>query len=238
MGPPNLTELANRFNSDKGTEYSEKHGYTLVYEQLFSPLKSTSIVFLEIGLCIGGPEFGMFLSDRIPTDIPSIRIWSEYFEQAKIYGFDINDFSHLESEVDNFQFIQGDLSQERDLVNLAETAAQLEAVEGHAVYDVILDDGSHASFHQQQALVLLFPYLKAGGIYIIEDLHWQSPTYEESLPTVPKTIDILKQLSESENQFIDLPENYLFQARILDLRRDIESIHFYCDDKLAVIHKK
>lgn len=115
MQSSNLTELANKFKSDKGTEYGDKHGYTIIYDELFSPLKLEPIVFLEVGLCIGGPEFGEHLLGRIPTDTPSIRMWSEYFESAHLYGFDISDFSRLKSEIKNFNFVQGDLSSKEDI---------------------------------------------------------------------------------------------------------------------------
>ena len=41
--------------------------------------------------------------------------------------------------------------------------------------DVIIDDGSHASFDQQVTLRELFPLLADGGWYFIEDLDWQPP---------------------------------------------------------------
>ena len=233
----NLTELANKFQSDKGTEYFEKHGYTLIYEQLLSPLKSKPIVFLEMGLCIGGPEFGDFLLERIPHDLPSIRVWSEYFDDAHVYGFDINDFSNLASEIQDFKFIKGDLTLKDDISNLAKTTAQLEGQKDLVVYDVILDDASHASFHQQQAFSLLFPCVKQKGIYIIEDLHWQSDIYEERLPDVPKTIDFLTRLKNVKDGSEMIPENYLFREKVENLLQDISEISFYCDDKLAVIHK-
>ncbi len=44
--------------------------------------------------------------------------------------------------------------------------------------DIIIDDASHASHHQQNAFVTLFPKLRSGGLYIIEDLRWQRPAYE------------------------------------------------------------
>ena len=204
---------------------------------MFSPLKSKKISFLEIGLCIGGHEFGDFLIDRVPADIPSIRIWSEYFGKAHIYGFDINDFSSFESEIKDFSFIRGDLTLKEDVVNLAKTTAHCERIQSPDIYDVVLDDGSHASFHQQQAFSLLFPYLKDEGIYIIEDLHWQSPNYEDKLPAVPKTIDVLKQLECLNDVSEALPKDYLFHQEIMEFREYIKSIDFYCDNKLAVIHK-
>ena len=233
----NLTELANKFKSDKGTKHFDKHGYTLIYETLFSPLKSKPITFLEIGLCIGGPEFGEHLLERIPTDIPSIRMWSEYFDDAHIYGFDINDFTALESEVQDFKFIRGDLSLKHDIDNLVKITRQLEGKKELAVYDVVIDDASHASFHQQQAFSLLFPYLKQNGIYIIEDLHWQSTNYEEELPEVPKTIQLMTKLINLKDGSDKLAKSYLFYEEIMDFIQDIKSINFYCNQKLAIIKK-
>ena len=232
-----LTELANQYKSDKGTMYLEQHGYTLIYDTLFSPLKSKPITFLEMGLSIGGPEFGEHLLSRIPTDLPSIRMWTEYFDHGYVYGFDINDFSHLESEFGNFKFFQGDLSSQQDLTNMVKIIAQLEGKQDQLVYDVILDDASHASFHQQQAFSLLFPCLKPNGIYIIEDLHWQSPSYEKQLPEMPKTLDFLMQLKHLKNSSEVLSKEYLFRDEIMNFIDDIDSISFHCHQKLAVIQK-
>ena len=38
-------------------------------------------------------------------------------------------------------------------------------------FDIIIDDGSHKMNHQQISFDVLFPHLKSGGIYVIEDLH-------------------------------------------------------------------
>ena len=37
-------------------------------------------------------------------------------------------------------------------------------------FDIIIDDGSHIVAHQIISFKTLFPYLKSGGIYVIEDL--------------------------------------------------------------------
>ena len=38
-------------------------------------------------------------------------------------------------------------------------------------FDIIIDDGSHRADHQQISLEVLFPHLKPGGLYFIEDLN-------------------------------------------------------------------
>jgi glycosyltransferase involved in cell wall biosynthesis len=174
-----LTELANRFRSDKGSAYgTPPHRYTLLYDLLFHPMRDKPITLLEIGLAIGGPELGGPVNRRIAS--PSVAMWLEYFPKAHIVGFDISDFSHLEHS--RFAFVRGDSGNSEDLERVA-------SVRDH--YDIILDDGSHASYHQQLALKVLFPRLVSGGLYVIEDLHWQSPFYERGLPFVPKTGEFL-----------------------------------------------
>ena len=37
-------------------------------------------------------------------------------------------------------------------------------------FDIILDDASHFQHHQIQTLDIFLPYVKEGGIYIIEDI--------------------------------------------------------------------
>jgi hypothetical protein len=170
----NLTELANRYGSDKGSVVSLPHRYTYLYELLFHPLRDLPLRLLEMGLAVGGPEVGL-PADR-QAHSPSVPMWLEYWPNAEIHGFDISDFSH--QECDRFRFHRGDSGVQADLERLAA------AVPG---FDVIIDDASHASFHQQLALRTLWPKLTPGGLYIIEDLHWQSPYFEDALPAVPKT---------------------------------------------------
>lgn len=43
--------------------------------------------------------------------------------------------------------------------------------EDEGPFDIIIDDGSHQNDHQIESFEYLFPKLKAGGIYIVEDIH-------------------------------------------------------------------
>lgn len=173
-----LTSIANAFGTDKGTVKGEGHAYTCVYEVLFAPLHDRPINLLEIGLAVGGPELGNS-PDRKVTDAPSLRMWREYFPKAHIYGLDISDFSAFQS--DWFTFFQVDCGNAERLAEFARSGVEC---------DIIIDDGSHASYHQQLTFCHLFPMLKSGGVYIIEDLGWQPKEYEEALPRVPKTVKL------------------------------------------------
>lgn len=173
--PVNLTDLADKFGSDKG---STKHNYTRLYHMLFAPFRHRPIKFLEMGLLIGGPEHGRD-ADRPTADLPSIRMWLEYFDNAEIHGLDVSDFTWFED--DRFTFHRCDMGDPAALDKTAEAMPE---------FDIILDDASHASHHQQNAFVTLFPRLKSGGLYIIEDLRWQPPSLE--IDGITKTAELFQ----------------------------------------------
>ena len=182
-----LTQLADRFGSDKGTRLSA-HLYTRVYEKFFNDLRHRPICLLEIGLFRSDIDGRRTVdavegkSDARAFQAPSLKMWSEYFPNAKIFGFDIDDFSDV--KLDRCTIIQGDMSSRSDLDKLARTVGQ--------PLDIIIEDASHASHHQQIALGALFPHVRPGGLYFIEDLHWQHPLLEKK--EAPKTRELLRRL--------------------------------------------
>ena len=175
-----LTGIANSVGTDKGTQSGVAHGYSLIYDMLFGPLRNQPLVdLLEMGLAIGGPELGGDV-DRNVTASPSVNLWLAYFADAHVVGFDISDFSAICHE--RFTFVRGDSGKREDVDRIRGQGRS---------FDVILDDASHASYHQQLGLGLLFDCLKPGGLYIIEDMSWQPAEIERSLPQVPKTSQLL-----------------------------------------------
>ncbi len=221
----NLTDLADRYGSDKG---SGKHRYTELYQMLFHPYRERAIAFLEMGLQIGGPELGAH-ADRATTDVPSVRMWLEYFPKAAVHGLDVSDFSWFRHE--RFTFHRVDMD---DRAAIAAAAAEMPD------FDIVIDDASHASHHQQNAFLELFPKVKAGGLYIIEDLRWQPEAYER--PGITRTADLFRSFSE-RRQFAHgdratqaafealapaISGCFLFQVRYEKARKD----------QVAVIHKR
>ena len=179
-----LTSLANRYGTDKGTG-RRGHHYTRIYSELFEPLRDRPVRMLEIGL-MGMRQDGWDdpkLRDSGKAhglDAPSLKLWAHYFPSGEIFGLDFNDFTAV--EIPRAHIFQADAS------SPAELAAVLDKVGGQL--DIIIDDASHASDHQQITLGALFPALKPGGIYIIEDLFVQPADREP--PDATKTADVLR----------------------------------------------
>lgn len=187
-----LTMLADRYGSDKGT-ISTGHRYTRIYSELFRPLRDRPIRLLELGLLGYGRRWD---DDSLRDsglarghDAPSLRMWADYFTDAEVFGVDFNDFSAV--QIEGCTILRGDVSRQDDLQRL------LGMIGGNL--DIVIDDASHASHHQQAALGALFPALKPGGLYIVEDLAFQPEDRE--LPHALKTVDLLRR-AELTRKFI------------------------------------
>lgn len=166
MKTKSLTELANRCKSDKGNEYKCAHYYTQYYEEIFSVYGGKRIDLLEIGL-----------NRDDCSDVPSLRMYREYFgKRCYLAGFDIRpEFNKFKEN--GFDIIIGDQSNPDDLAKCK-----------HKKWTIIIDDGSHASSHQQITLQELWECVEPGGTYVIEDLHWQ-PFME----SCPKTVELARE---------------------------------------------
>ncbi|MCZ4353349.1 hypothetical protein O4H61_12545 [Roseovarius aestuarii] len=221
----NLTDLADQYGSDKG---STKHRYTELYHMLFHPYRNRKITFLEMGLLIGGPEHGID-KDRKTTDLPSIRMWLEYFPKANIHGLDVSDFSWFKD--DRFTFHRCDMD---DRAQIAAVAADIPTP------DIVIDDASHASHHQQNAFLEIFPKLASGGLYVIEDLRWQPPPYE--IDGITKTADLLRSFIDNRTfEHSDAAIAEGFNALIPDISACIvhpAKFQKKRRDQVAVIHKR
>jgi hypothetical protein len=217
MPPSNLTALANHFGTDKGTSEGHAHDYTRLYSFLFEQFRTQPFTMLEIGLHRGGVEGGGTV-DRVVHQAPSIQMWLNYFPNAFCYGFDLSDFSTV--VLDRFAFIRGDLSSQQDLDGLAARLPPLR---------LLVDDGSHASFHQQFAFTRLFHRIAPGGFYVIEDFHWQ-PAFEDALPACRKTADVFETFLETGK--LDLP--FTTPEWLQAAQANIRNVFVHRDDRGGV----
>lgn len=226
-----LSTMAVESGSDKGPN---AHGYSEVYGEYLHSFRGAAITMLEIGLLMHRVQARQGRSG-VYSDAPSLRLWRRYFPRAKLIGFDVADFSSV--EIENCVILQGDQSRHDDL----------EQIGAHCPdgLDVAIDDALHASRHQQVTLASVFPMLKPGGLYFIEDLHYQPPETEEE--GVPLTIDILHRLVSSTAGG-NSPSAAISDAEWRYLSENVESIRFFdsirigsrrgSTDALAVVSKK
>lgn len=83
-----LTYLADKFGSDKGTLFSA-HGYTRVYGRLFERIRADDVVFLEMGLLRpdldgrrpGGAAEGS--TAAIGVTAPSLEMWHTFSHKVE-----------------------------------------------------------------------------------------------------------------------------------------------------------
>lgn len=123
---------------------SSDHDYLNFYEMFFSLIREDRITVLEIGIFNGA----------------SLQTWEEYFSNAKVIGADILPITKRFER----RRVKIEILDQSNVEELTRLAVQ------HGPFDVIIEDGSHIWEHQITSLRTLFPFLKDGGFYIVEDL--------------------------------------------------------------------
>jgi len=188
-----------------GTDKVNGHNYAAPYMFHLSRYENNPINLLEIG--VGG-------DDNINAGGESLRMWKEYFPKGRIFGVDIYDKSkHAE---DRIRIFKGD---QTDVSFLNNVCSQIRDI------DVIIDDGSHVNSHVITTFKTLFPLLKDGGIYVIEDTqtsYWKE--YGGSIDYTEYTImNFFKSLTDCMNS-CEYPIRE-YEKTYFD--KNIISIHFY-----------
>lgn len=135
--------ILDELSTKYGTDKAA-HRYTPIYEEYFSNKRESIKRVCEIGAYKGA----------------SVHMWKEYFINADIIGVDIAPRCKDEERI---SIIIADQSNEESLKNLS-------TIIGNDI-DIIIDDGSHYSEHQALTFKYLFPCLKDGGVYIVEDIY-------------------------------------------------------------------
>lgn len=164
-----LDNLAIKYKSDKSSRY---HNYAVKYDKILSSFRFSFSSVLEIGVAQG----------------QSIRMWVDYFTNATIHGADISKASEICEKYSNR--IKFHLLDQRD-------EAQLKNMEQFSPFDLVIDDGNHFWMEQILTFQTLFPYVRKGGIYIIEDT---STSYWKEYKNNPiSTVEYFKNLIDEVN---------------------------------------
>ena len=222
---PLLDQLARKHGSDKGPEPAgglSGKGYTAIYSSFFESLRQRELVLLEIGVAQGA----------------SLRMWEEYFPNARIFGVDVDpDCTRYES--DRTSVLIGDQADVAFLQRLVDVVA--------APLDIVIDDGGHHMHQHQTSLEFLFPHVAHGGLYCIEDLHTSyRRSYGGGFRRRTATVEYLKELADYLNRGairVGLrdagPLGRLQKGSLLrrfEVFEQLDAVHLF--KSLAVLHKR
>jgi hypothetical protein len=196
-----LKEIGLKEKTDKALF----HNFCDIYDEVLKDYRNLEINFLEIGIQNGY----------------SLKMWSEYFTKAKIYGADIDEKRHIDdNRIKTFKVNQEDKN-------------QLLSIPGE--FDIIIDDGGHTMLQQQVTLSTMFKKLKRGGLFILEDLHTSNPEFygyqSFGANNENNTIRLLKDLM---NKKMTSYEYFISKDDFDDLISNIDSIELFEIDPVDV----
>lgn len=203
---PSLDEIAVKYGTDKSTVHEHPHGYTVHYERAFSHLRDEPIKMMEIG--VGGGQ--------------SVQTWLEYFPNASVVGVDSTHDTNpwddpKTSPNPRYNFFTGNQASQ-------EFWAEFSAIHG-SNWDIIIDDGGHYANQVITSHNCLWPHLKSGGFYCIEDLNVSYPDLWGKYGD-----EFVKPPWISHMDFI--------KGKLDDINRQDEIESLYFSQQLAIIKKK
>lgn len=154
------TNLCNIMNEEKSDKAGPIHNYTQVYSILFDKLQNQKINLLEIGIGTNNIDVP---SNMGPEGTPgaSLRGWKRYFPQGMVYGADVDDRILFEEDRIKTYYV--------DQLNTRSIDEMFKKI-GNVDFDIIIEDGLHTYDANINFLENSFPFLKKGGIYIVEDV--------------------------------------------------------------------
>lgn len=159
MESTDLSTLFNKYGSDK-----DRNGYSPLYHTLFYRNKNDNMNVLEIGIGTMIPNVRSSMVGYALENYSSggsLRAWRDYFPNSRIIGIDIQPDTQInEDRIETYLCDSTNNKGVNDVMNRL-----------NINFDIIIDDGCHHFQSQFDTLKHFYPYLKEGGIYIIEDIY-------------------------------------------------------------------
>lgn len=139
---------------EEGSDRSSRtHNYLNQYETFIQKYRNSTMNILEIG----------------GRTSASARLWTRFFPNATLHVIDTHPTSELYS-IPRVKVLQIDNYSKESIAKVAEVIQPTLA----------LDDGTHKWSHQMAGLHSIFPSIKPGGLFIIEDLQTSFGPYEKT----------------------------------------------------------
>lgn len=182
--------------------------YFDIYDRHFAAYRNRSPNVLEFGVSHGG----------------SLQMWKHYFGPgATITGVDIDERCAAFTE-DDIDVVIGNQEDRTFLYHLADSVGEV---------DVLIEDGGHTMAQQIATFEVLWPLIRPGGVFLIEDLHtsyWSS--YGGGYKRSGTFIEYAKDLIDQQNAWHSRDHGTL---RVDDYTRSIRGMHVY--DSIIVFDK-
>lgn len=134
------------FRANQGRLIHKWIHYFDIYDQHFSPYRGKAVNVVEFGVSHGG----------------SLQMWRHYFgRRARITGVDVNPRC-AKLAGDRINVVIGDQEDREFLKDLADRVGEI---------DIVIDDGGHTMGQQIATFEEMWPWVRDGGVYLVEDLH-------------------------------------------------------------------
>jgi len=197
-----LNLLGHKYRSDKVDQHHTFKGETYmdVYLKYLAPFKFEKFTFLEIGV----------------RDGASVKMWAEYFPNAKIVGVDINP-QCKQYEEDRISIEIGSQEDPEFLQSV---------IDKHGPFKIVLDDGSHINSMTLKSFECLQD--STTSLYMIEDLRNSYEDLTEDVKHWPG-MHLNKGLNPDNSATRpDFDKQMLSLIKELDYRRgDWTALHFH-----------
>jgi methyltransferase family protein len=181
--------------------------YFEIYHRHFERFRGRPVTILEFGVSQGG----------------SLQMWRKYFgRKARIYGVDI-DPRCAKLGGRRIKVFIGD---QEDREFLRSIAAEVGPI------DVLIEDGGHRMGQQIATFEELYPHVKEGGVFLIEDLHtsyWKN--FGGGYRRPGTFVEYAKGLTDQLNAWHSREDGF----EVDEFTRTTKSMHFY--DSIIVFEK-
>ena len=137
-----LNQLAELHGTDKR---DNSHGYCQLYDRYFKGYRAKPCTLLEMGVAQGS----------------SLRMWRDWMPLATVVGFDRDVYQHSANDGPRIRTFNGSQQSTEDLDRML-----LEFPK----FDIVVDDAGHEPEFQLIAFNHLWPRVKPGGWYVVEDI--------------------------------------------------------------------
>ena len=203
-----MGELEDEFRRGSGRLVTKWRHYFEIYERHLAPFRGRPVRLLEFGVWHGG----------------SLQLWRRYLgPDARIVGVDLNpECARLAEE--GIEVVIGDQ---------ADPATHRSLRERYDGFDIVIDDGGHTMEQQVTTFREMYPAVREGGLYVVEDTHSSYHAHWGGGLRRPGTfIEQAKLMIDQMHAFYGpvpgLSPDYVTQT--------VQGLHFY--DSMVVVEKR